>query len=473
MLHGAKVRDVLVLRYDDKTAGVLARRALYADAARRETVFLRLRYGHAALFEIFFHIAVGRLFRKRADRARAEHMVTPEELFGVFMSVCLIFAGEVQVDIGNLVAAEAEERFKRDIKAVLGELRAAHGADTVRHVRAAAVLIAVRHEHVFKVGEFAFRTAIVRREGVDLRNSGHVRHQRGADASPAADEVAMLQRVLHELLCGHVNDLVMPAENGVQFFFDARCDELRRAFAVKLVGLVPHHALEILRRVRNGRRKKLLRQEFKALHAVGDSVRRGDDDVAAVRLAEIRKLPEHFIGRFEIERQRLVRVRKFTRREKNMAVNLVLRLEKMHVAGRNDELAEPAAEREDTAVKFAQILLVARLAVVDEEVVVAQRLDFQIIVERCEPVEFGVAPAAHDGVEDLARLARRADEDTLAVPHQQALRNDGILPEVLQMRFGDELIEILEAGLVLHEQRDMPRAAGVVFTQLRHERPGV
>ena len=41
------------------------------------------------------------------------------------------------------------------------------------------------------------------------------------------------------------------------------------------------------------------------------------------------------------------------------------------------------------------------------------------------------------------------------------------------MRFGDELIEILEADLVLHEQRDVARTAGIVFPQLRYEFSGI
>ena len=194
--------------------------------------------------------------------------------------------------------------------------------------------------------------------------------------------------------------------------------------------------------MRDGRREKILRQQFKALDAVGNGVWRGDNNIAAVRLAEIRKLFEHFIGRFEIERQGLVRVRELARRHEDMAVNFVLRLQEMHVAGRNDELAEPPAQREDAAVEFAQILLVARFSVVDEKVVVAKRLNFKIIVERGEPVELGVAPVAHDGVEDFARLARRANKNALAVLHQKALRDDGAFLEVLQMRFGDELVEI-------------------------------
>ena len=45
-------------------------------------------------------------------------MVGAEHLDAVGMSPRLIFAREVEVDIGDLVAAEAEEGFKRDVEAV-------------------------------------------------------------------------------------------------------------------------------------------------------------------------------------------------------------------------------------------------------------------------------------------------------------------------------------------------------------------
>ena len=64
--------------------------------------------------------------------------------FFKFMGVCLIFAGEIQVNIRHLVAAEAEEGFKRDVEAVLIQLFPAFGAVPIRQIRAAGAPITRR-----------------------------------------------------------------------------------------------------------------------------------------------------------------------------------------------------------------------------------------------------------------------------------------------------------------------------------------
>ena len=227
VLHGAEIRDVLILRDDDEAAGVLAGRALDADAAEREAVHLRLRQGLAALLEILEHIAIGRLFGQRADRAGAEHVIRAEELFCVFVRLALIFAREVQVDIRHLVAAETEEGFKRNIEPILAQLRAALGAHLVRHIRAAA-----KARAGVKVRILALRADIVRRERIDLRDAGEIRHERRADAASAADQIAVLEGVGDELLRAHVNNVVPAREDVVQLGLDAVGDELRRVFAV-------------------------------------------------------------------------------------------------------------------------------------------------------------------------------------------------------------------------------------------------
>ena len=95
-------------------------------------------------------------------------MVGAEHLDAVGVGSGLILTGEVEVDIRNLIAAEAEERFKRNVEPVFIELRAALGADRVRQIRAAGAV--VRH---LEGGKLALGTPVVRREGVDLRNARH------------------------------------------------------------------------------------------------------------------------------------------------------------------------------------------------------------------------------------------------------------------------------------------------------------
>ena len=145
--------------------------ALDVDAAGGKPVFFRLADGHVALGEIFFDVAVSGFFGDRADGAGAEDMVGAEHLDAVGMSPRLIFAREVEVDIGDLVAAEAEEGFKRDIESVLIELRAAFRAHRVGKVRAAGAVV-----RDFEGGKLALRAPVVRREGVDLCDAGHERN---------------------------------------------------------------------------------------------------------------------------------------------------------------------------------------------------------------------------------------------------------------------------------------------------------
>ena len=118
VLHGAEVPDLVLLRDNDETARMLAGRALDIDAAGREPVFLGLADGYLALGEILFDVAVGRFFRDRADGSGSENMVGAEHLDAVGVRARLILAREVEVDIRDFIAAEAEEGFKRDVEAV-------------------------------------------------------------------------------------------------------------------------------------------------------------------------------------------------------------------------------------------------------------------------------------------------------------------------------------------------------------------
>ena len=86
----------------------------------------------------------------------------------------------------------------------------------------------------------------MRREGVDLRDPGHVGHERGADTATAADQVAVLQRVLHELLRRHINHVIVVVEDGIQFDVHAVLYDLRRGRAVDTVHFLIDEILELL-----------------------------------------------------------------------------------------------------------------------------------------------------------------------------------------------------------------------------------
>ena len=86
----------------------------------------------------------------------------------------------------------------------------------------------------------------------------------------------------------------------------------------------------------------------------------------------------------------------------------------MHVAGGDDGLAELLAEPDDGAVEAAQLLLILGKTLVEHEAVVADGLDLEEVIERRDALELRPALVVQDGLEQLARLAGRADDEPLA-----------------------------------------------------------
>ena len=139
VLHRAEVLHVHIVGTTTRPPGCwpVVRRTPTQPRVRR---FSSARHhSHAVLLQVLFHEAVGGLFRHGTDGTGPEHLGLSEHLDGVAVGPGLILTGEVQVDIRHLAAAEAQEGLKGDVKAVLDVFGAAHRADLVRHVRAAAV----------------------------------------------------------------------------------------------------------------------------------------------------------------------------------------------------------------------------------------------------------------------------------------------------------------------------------------------
>ena len=403
VLHRAEIPDLILLRDDDKAAWVLARRAAHIDAARCKTVLLRAADGQVSLGQIFFHIAVGRFLCDRTDRARTEHMARAEHFDAVLVGARLVFARKVQVDIRDLVTAEAEERLKRDVEAVLIELRAALRANGVRQVGPA--VDAIRN---VEGAVFAFGAAIMRRQRVDLGDAGHEGHERRANGAAGSDEVAVLQRILYELLCRHVNDVVMAVDNVSQLGLNTFRNDLGRIIAVQAVQLAVDQRFQVLDGVLDLRRKQVMRYGADGFAHVGDVVRVLHNDLIGL----FRAL-EHLVRRAEIERIFAVAVLKALRGQQDAAIDLVLRVQEVDVSRRADRLSQLLAQPDNGAVELAQLLVALRDTLGQHEAVVAQGLDLKEIVERRNAFELRVALVGHNGLEQLACLAGRADNETL------------------------------------------------------------
>ncbi len=265
VLHGGEVLNIHILRHHHKAAGMLTCGAAHALAAVGKAQDFCVGALLAPLFQVLADIAEGGFLLQRTNRTCAEHLCLAEHLNGVTVGAALILAGEVEVNIGHLTAAVAEEGLKGDVEAVFIQLRTALGAVLVGHICAAAVL------RIFgELRVLTFGAVIVGRQGVDLRDAGHVGHQRRAHRASGAHQVAVFQAALHQLLSGHIHHIVL-AQNALQLCIQAIHNELGRVFTVHAVALVPHAVIELLLGVLQTGRKQLTgRQQFNLLHHVGD-----------------------------------------------------------------------------------------------------------------------------------------------------------------------------------------------------------
>ncbi len=460
MLHGGEILHVHVIRHHHKAAGVLAGGAPHAHAAQGEAVHLRIAGGDVPLLQILAHEAVGGLFRQRSDGTGAEHLRFAEHLHGVAVSARLILAGKIQVNIRHLAAAVAQKGFKRNVKSVLHHLFAAHGASFIRHVRAAAVAAVCDKFRMSALG-----AAVVGRQGVHLRDARHIGHQRRADGASGANQIAVFQTPLHQLLRRHIHHVVL-AQNAAQLHVQPVHNELGRLVAVQLVTLVPHHVVQLLLGVFQPRREQLpRRQQLDLLHHVGDHAGILHHHLIGRLLAEIGKLLQHLVGGLEVDGQALVRIGKFLAGQQHMAVNFVLRLHEVHVAGGADGLMQLSSQPHDGAVELPQLLLVPRFAASQHEPVVAQGLDLQIVIKGRNTLQLVPILVLHHGAEQLAGLAGGADDKPLSVRRQLRFGNDGKALEVVQVGQRHQLIQVLQPQLILGQNDDVLGAAVALVAQ--------
>ena len=309
-------------------------------------------------------------------------MAVAKHLNTVVVRSGLVLAGEVQIDIRHLVAAEAQEGFEGDVEALLGQGRAALGADRVRKVCTAGHTVG----H-FKGGVLAFGAAVVGRKRVDLGDTGQIRHNGRADRASGAHQIAVLQRVLHQLLGTHIDHIVMAGDDVVHLLVHALLDKLRRMVAVEPVQLAVDQVLELAHRVLDGRRKQAVGHRTQRLTHVGNQVRIFDHDFIGLLLAKIRELLQHLVRGLKVQRQRPVGVLKLVGRQQQVPVDLVLRVEKVDIARGHHGDSQFLSQGDHRAVEVPQLLLALRLAVVQHKVVVAQGLNLQKIVEGRNPLQ--------------------------------------------------------------------------------------
>ena len=145
--------------------------------------------------------------------------------------------------------------------------------------------------------------------------------------------------------------------------------------------LFPDQAVQILLGIFQPGREQLRRQQLEGLDLIRHQTGVGDHHLVGLFLPQILKFLQHFLSGLEVDRQRLVGIRELLGRQQDMPVHFVLRLPEMDVTGGADGFPQFLTEADDDAVEFPQVLLASCLAVAEHEGVVAQGLNFQIVIK--------------------------------------------------------------------------------------------
>src|SRR5699024_6264941 len=95
ILNRSKVVYIHVVRHNDNTARVLARRPFNAGTAEYEAVDLSPPLMKSVIIEITLNVTEGRFFCDRADSPCAVNIVLPKQIFRIVMRFRLIDTAEV------------------------------------------------------------------------------------------------------------------------------------------------------------------------------------------------------------------------------------------------------------------------------------------------------------------------------------------------------------------------------------------
>ena len=186
-----------------------------------------------------------------------------------------------------------------------------------------------------------------------------------------------------------------------------------------------------------------------------DAVGFVDDHALGGLAAEVGKFLQHLLRGAEVERGLVVGVLKALGGHEDGAVDGVLRVHEVDVAGGHHGDVQFIAKGEYFAVEVAQALFVLHRALAHEEGVVADGLYLQIVVEAGDALQCLCVLARQHGAEEFPGLAGAADDETLAVLLDQFARHARRAVEVVEVTFADEAVEVGHARLVLRQKDDV------------------
>ena len=236
--------------------------------------------------------------------------------------------------------------------------------------------------------------------------------------------------------------------------------DLRQGIAVQLLSPTPGPVLDVVRRVgpvglEGVLALGMLGEQAKLFHLIGDQLGVVNHDLVAFFRAQIGELIQHFLRGLEIQGRLVVAVLEAQTGLNDGAVDGILGVQEVDVAGSDHRLAQLLAQRHDAPVEVPQLLLAFRQSLPEHEGVIADRLNFQIIVEGRDALDLLVGPVGGHGPEQLARLAGAADNQPFPVLLDIETGHVGVAVEIADVAVGDQVVQVLHALLGLAQKDDM------------------
>ena len=179
---------------------------------------------------------------------------------------------------------------------------------------------------------------------------------------------------MHEPLRHEVERSKAIADDGLQFAVEPRLHHLRQRITIEFVRLTNRHVAQNIVCVLDGWRVCAIRERLKQVALIRNFIWRINHQAARGFLAKIGEFFQHFGGCLKIERCLKRRVVEPVLREDNLAIDRVLRLQKVHVSRRHNRNAQPIAKGNNLAVDV-QYALFRRLSFAYQKRVVAARLN--------------------------------------------------------------------------------------------------
>ena len=285
----------------------------------------------------------------------------------------------------------------------------------------------------------------MRRQRIYLRDTGHYRNERRAYRTSGTYQISVVLGVLYKLLRDHVQNREAVFDDSVKLFLQALGDYIRYLviIAVPVHRPCPAEVLEFLLRALDGRRVCSLGYRTDILNHIGNGVGVGYYDFLRLFCAKIAEFLQHLIGGAQVQRRLVIGVLEALPCLQYLTEYPVLLVHEVDVAGGNHRLVQLLAELDNAHVQLAQSLVVRNHALAHQELVIRDRLYFEIVVYRRYALYLFLRLSVEYRAEKLTRFAGAADYKSLAVFLQFGQRHAGLAVEVVQVGIGNQLVQVL------------------------------